>query len=361
MRLIIVVGTVIVVITGGYFLASITYPFIIGFIVAFLMNPFVNFLEGRLQIPRVLAVIITLCLLFAVVTAMVTLLVAEIISGSNYLAQSVPNHFQTLVHYLETFFVAEILPIYHQFLSLFNTLDIGQKTTVMNYIQSFSSQIATNVSNWIQQVLTGLSDLLLSLPNLATVLIFSFLATFFISKDWYRLTSMIEKTTPKKVVKSFKHVLYDLKQAFFGFMLAQLTLISMTCMIVLIGLFILKVEYPVTVALLIAIVDLIPYLGTGLIFLPWMIYTFFSGQLPLTIGLATLYAIVLLQRQLMEPKILAQNIGIDPLATLVSLFAGFQLFGFLGLLIGPTVLILIRTLHRANVFIDLKNFVIGKK
>ena len=132
-------------------------------------------------------------------------------------------------------------------------------------------------------------------------------------------------------------------------------------MIILIGLFILRVDYAVTIALITGFVDLLPYVGTGLIFVPWIIYQAITGNIGLAIGLAVLYVVVLVQRQLMEPKVLSSNIGLDPLATLIALFIGFKLIGFLGLIVGPVALVILTTLHRANVFRDLWTFIKGKE
>lgn len=94
--------------------------------------------------------------------------------------------------------------------------------------------------------------------------------------------------------------------------------------------------------------------------MPWIIYTFTTGNISFAVGLSVLYLVVIVQRQIMEPKILSSSIGLDPLATLIALFVGFKLIGFLGLIVGPILLVIIRTLHSAGVFTDIKNFIIAK-
>ena len=359
-RALFVLTIVLITLFIFYFVSSVAYPFLFGLALAFLINPIVNFFELRIGINRTISVILTLVLAFCFLAALITFLIAEMISGSAYLSTSVPLHLKTLMKYLENFFITTLMPIYDQFIRIFNTLDAKQQSTIMNYVQAFTSQFASNVGTSIQKLFNGLSEILISLPNLATVILFSFLATFFISKDWYRLRKYFTTLVPSKVSISISRVMHDLKHALFGYLMAQFTLISITCLIVLVGLLILQVDYPITIAITIAVIDLIPYVGTGLIFIPWIIYSFFSEQHALTIGLSVLYGVVVIQRQIMEPKVLSQSIGIDPLATLFSLFVGFQLFGFLGLIIGPAVLVLIRTLHRANVFSDVRDYIMKK-
>ncbi len=361
LRTVFVILVILLVIYSSYFVTSVTYPFIFGFILAFLINPLVNFLEFHWKLNRAIAVLISLLFIFVLFSGLITLFIAEIISGSNHLAKVLPYHIKALVLYMEGFFFTTLLPFYEQVIRSINSLEAEQQSTIMNYIQTFSSQIATNAGAAVQKLFNGLSDFLLSLPNLATVFLFTLMASFFISKDWYKLTRFFRKALPHKVIESSTKVLNDLKQALFGYIVGQLTLITITFVFVLSGLLILQVDYPFTIAVIIAIVDLIPYLGTGLIFIPWIVYSFFAGHLSLTISLCVLYGIILLQRQLLEPKVLSSSIGVDPLAMLIALFVGFQLFGFLGLMIGPASLVFLNTIYKANVFHDIRDFVLQKK
>ncbi|WP_027410182.1 sporulation integral membrane protein YtvI [Anoxybacteroides tepidamans] len=360
LRFVFVVITVALGIIFIYYAAAVTYPFLIAFFIAFMINPLVNYLEKKARMPRSLAVILTLILLFAVLAGLVTLLIAEIVSGTQYLAEVVPSHFQTLVVYIEDFFASQIIPIYRDWAALFKNLDASQQDTIMNNIQAVGTHIATTFGQFAQNVLQNIPRLIGWLPNAATVIIFSLLATFFISKDWYRLSGAVQHLLPNKARTSGRTVFLNLKRALFGFIKAQATLISITTVIVLIGLLILRVDYAITIALIIGIVDVLPYLGTGIVFVPWIIYTAVSGNMPFAIGLGVLYVIVLVQRQIMEPKVLSSSIGLDPLATLIALFVGFKLLGFLGLIAGPVLLVIIRALHSANVFQDLWQFIKGK-
>jgi sporulation integral membrane protein YtvI len=361
LRFLLVVALLVIGLVLFYFLFKLTYPFIFALLIAFLINPLVNFFENKGRMPRGLAVFIGIILVFAFVTGLLTLLIAEIISGANYLANEVPQHFEKLVIYFENLIVGQIIPFYERLTNVFDNLEQGQQQTIMENIGNVGSTIATNVGEFIKAFLENIPKFLGWLPNAATVIIFSLLATFFISKDWNKFIGYGRKFIPVKARTSGKSVSEELKKALFGFIKAQLTLISITAGIVLVGLLILRVDYAITIALLIGLVDLLPYLGTGLVFVPWIIYSAFSGNLPLAIGLGVLYLVVIVQRQVMEPKIISSSIGLDPLATLISLFVGFQLFGFIGLIIGPVVLVIIRTLYTTGVFKDIWGFILGKQ
>ena len=360
-RLLLVVGGVCLALYLFYFLSKVTYPFLIGLIIAFLINPLVDLLEKKAKMPRVLAVLISLIVIFAFCAGLITLLVAEIVSGAAYLATVVPEHLDTLINYLEDYFTAQIIPLYNQLTSVFNKLEAGQQDTIIGNIQNVGAKIGSTVGTFIKNLFGNIPNIISWFPNAATVLIFSLLATFFISKDWYHLSAIGGRILPQKAKTSGKTVFSDLKKALFGFIKAQLTLISITTVIILIGLLILRVDYAITIALATGIVDIIPYLGTGAVFVPWIIYASINGDMGLAIGLGVLYIIVLVQRQIMEPKILSSSIGLDPLATLIALFVGFKLIGFLGLIVGPVTLVIISTLYRANVFHDIWAFIKGRE
>ncbi|MBT2686439.1 sporulation integral membrane protein YtvI [Bacillus sp. ISL-37] len=360
LRFIFVIGIVVAGALALFFVSKVTYPFIIGFLIAFMMNPLVNFFQTRAKMPRSLAVLISLVLIMLVFAGLITLLVVEIASGAEYLAKVVPEHLVTLIDYIEHLFAAQLIPLYNQLTGMFQSLESGQQDTIMDNIQNVGATIGTTTGNFIKDFFEKIPNILSWFPNAATVLIFSLLGTFFISKDWYRLSAMGTRFLPNRARTSSKTVFDDLKKALFGFVRAQATLVSITTVIILIGLLILRIDYAITIALVTGIVDIIPYLGTGAVFVPWIIYEAIAGEMSTAIGLGVLYVVVLVQRQIMEPKILSSSIGLDPLATLIALFVGFKTIGFLGLIVGPVILVIFNTLQRANVFRDIWTFIKGK-
>ncbi|MCM3731000.1 sporulation integral membrane protein YtvI [Fictibacillus nanhaiensis] len=341
----------------GYYVSGILYPFIAGAVIALIINPLVGILEQRFKMNRALAVIISIFALLGFLILILTLLIQEMMTGFAYIAHELPSYIQELVFYFEHYFKTNILPLYHDLLSIYSKLGTDQQETVMDNIEKIGTGITTNVTGITQAIINSVSLMIVSLPTFLTVFIFSLLAAFFISKDWYRLTGFLTAIFPEKLTYTVKTVYIELRKALFGFLKAQLTLISITACIVLIGLLILRIDYAVTISVLIGAIDLLPYLGTGAVFLPWIAYCFLTGNYTLTIGLSILYGVVVIQRQIMEPKLLSQTIGLDPLATLAALFAGFQLFGFVGLIIGPVFLVVIRALYEAKFFHEIYQFI----
>ena len=110
LRFLFVVGTVMISLIGIFYLSKILYPFLIGLIIAFLINPLVTFFQKKARIPRTIAVIVTFIIIFALFAGILTLLVAEIVSGADYLAKVVPSHLDTLIRYIEYFLATKSYP-----------------------------------------------------------------------------------------------------------------------------------------------------------------------------------------------------------------------------------------------------------
>lgn len=342
------------------FLTPLLFPFLIALIIAVMINRPVNYLTQKGKIPRWLSVLIILLLLLGILGGLLTLIITETVVEIGQLITMLPAFTDELTHYLQRTISQDFLiGIYNQFEFFYEQLDEGYQSTITtnvgNALKTLSQAGQTLVVNFLQAI----KNLLVSLPNLATISVISMLAAFFISKDFYQWRGRIRMVLPNVLNSRLDAIIVDLRSALVGFIKAQLTLISMTAAIVIIGLLILRVDYAITIGLLTGIVDLLPYLGTGTVFVPWIVYLFFKGKYSLVIGLSILYAVVLIFRQIIEPKVLADNVGLDPLLALIALFVGLKLFGFLGLIVGPVSLVLLNALIRAKVFQDLWRYIKG--
>lgn len=144
-------------------------------------------------------------------------------------------------------------------------------------------------------------------------------------------------------------IVAQLSKAGIGFIKAQFLLSLITFFLALVGLLLLKVDYAVMMALLIVVVDILPILGTGSVLVPLGIISIANGNSGLGAGLIVLFLIITVVRRIIEPKVFSTNLGISPLAALVSVYLGFQLLGFIGLFIGPALVILLEAMIKAGV------------
>jgi len=357
---------VILILISIYYVLEFTlpllYPFLIGWLIAMMIEPFVNWLEKR-KIPRWISASLILIGIFGLIFTLVFFIIAEIVIELTHLADLIPNFFNQAQKIFVDTFTKENTNIHRliQALQTYLEKNPDHQKQIIDSIRDNASILAKKGTTMITEFLTSIGQFLSDLPFLLTVLIFIILASFFISLDWPNLKKNFIFLIPERAKNTLGIVLKDLKKALFGFIRAQLILISITAMIVLIGLLILKIPYAITIAFLIGIVDLLPYLGVGAVLVPWILYLFFTGNVELGIGLSIMYAIIVVVRQLLEPKLLSSNVGLDPLLTLIALFVGLKLIGFLGIILGPVVVVILLALHRAQVFNDIWKFIKGKK
>src|SRR5699024_7897123 len=154
-------------------------------------------------------------------------------------------------------------------------------------------------------------------------------------------------------------VFHQFKKTFVGYIRSQLILVFITSCIIYIGLLLLKIEHALTVAILTSFVDFLPFIWTGIVFISWIMYLFFTDNYTLTIFISHLYMIVIVLRLLSELKIISNRIVLPSIVTLICLFLAWQFWGLLGIFIAPLILIILTTLIRAGVFIQIWTFIKG--
>jgi sporulation integral membrane protein YtvI len=356
-------SVIAITVISYYFLQfsiPLLYPFIIGWIIAMMIEPLVRLLERKAKVPRVLSAFLLLFFLISLALTVMVLLVAEIVVELTNLAQKLPSFFNDLGQLLFQKFI-------HQSTALNRIMDSvqgylqenpNQQASIQATMQENLSALTKQGTMMITDIISGIGNFLGNLPYLITVSVFVTLGTFFISLKWPRISSSIEATIPGRIHSTISAVSTDLKKALVGFIYAQLTLITISATIMYIGLLILQVPYAITISLIIGLVDLLPYLGVGAVLVPWIIYLYFVGDIHLAVGLSIVYLIILITRQMIEPKLVATNVGLDPLITLISLFVGLKLLGVLGFVVGPAVAVIFIALHRAHIFQDIWNYIV---
>lgn len=339
-----------------YVTVPLIYPFIIGWLVAYMLNPLVGLMQYRLKFPRWLSVTVAILLFIGAIGGLITVVVIRIAREMERLAQLIDNNYAKWLENLDKFRQSELLQgLTNRINALYEGTDY--QDTVNLGIHSAGQKVAGAIADALQSLAGMIIGFIAALPNLALGIVVAFLAAWFISKDWKRISAWLLSFIPDSMKASVDAVWTDLRKALFGFLRAQFILVSITTVFVIIGLLLLRVPYAVTIGLLIGLVDILPYLGTGAVFVPWILYALVEGSYAFAFGLAVLYGIIVIARQLAEPKIYSSSIGLNPLATLIAIFVGLKLFGFFGLIIGPVLLVIAFSLHRADVFRDLRRFI----
>lgn len=355
-RLLFLIGSIIIV----YFILKYTYlyvyPFLIAILFASLFHPFVKQLEA-LKIPRIVSSILIVSFLFLLIFSFVFYILSEFIQGSVYLAKIIPIHLQNFMNIIDLILHEKILPIYNQLISYIQTLDDSQQSTFYTYINQLLQQITSFSTRVINDFLLGIPAYLSILPQSVVIVIFIFIATILLTNEWPIFIVKVKQAIPNQFIVKYHHFIVHFKKIGFGFLKAQIILVLISAIIILTGLSFLKIEHALTITLLISFIDFLPLVGTGLVFLPWIAYQFLTANFPLTIGLSITYLIVVILRQLLEPKILSIHIGVSPVATLFILFISLQLWGIAGFFLAPFLLIFISTMYQAGMIRQLWHYI----
>ncbi|MEN2765585.1 sporulation integral membrane protein YtvI [Ornithinibacillus xuwenensis] len=356
-------GLVVLICITLYFLARFSigyiYPFLIAFFIAALLNPTVTYIENHLNFPRTLATLTVIISIFLTFIGLLILMITEIIQGTSYITERLPKYLHSFTEISERILAEHVLPFYQKVASFFKSLDPSHQSTIQENIMQFLENIANTITQLIQSALLEIPTIVGFLPDSLTLLIFIILATFIITNDWYNLTEKLKVFLPQNILVFIYDFQKGIKKAFSGYLKAQLILILISATIIFVGLLILGIKHALTIAVLAALVDLLPFIGTGLLFIPWIMYSFITADFTMTIGVSVLYMTVIVVRQMIEPKIISASIGVNPLMSLIILFVALQLWGIIGVLLAPFILITLFVLYESRVFIKLVNFIKG--
>lgn len=324
-------------------LLKLFMPFVVGYIISLLANPLVRFLEHRLKIVRkagsaiaiVLAITITSLVCYAVVVAVVDQ-AQNLIKDVPTMASSAKVDYQAMQNTIEN--LIKKLPAKNQ-----------EKLT------DITENIGDYVIDWISglgggSMANSASNVASSIPSILIGVIVGLLASYFFIAQKHELEEFLYRHTSPEIKESFHLVKVQLVDVLGGYFKAQFKIMAVVYVILVIGLGILRTKYFFLSAFGIAFVDMLPFFGTGTILGPWAIVKFLSGNYKMAIALVVLYGVTQLVRQLIQPKLLGDSIGMNPFATLFFMYLGYLVGSVLGMILAVPIAMIIINLYKAGVF-----------
>ena len=314
-------------------------PFVIGWFIAVLLLPIVRSLE-RHGVGRVLAVIsvmgtVLVCLLFIFVYA-----VASIIREASLLSLNAGQYFTVIDGWAQ-----QQIAISQDF---FGTLPKRVGVELQNTV----SGMLTSVQSLFQGLLKTMIHSVTHLPESLFVMVIAIITAFLLLVRREQMYHQFLKVLPPGWSSKIQMVVRDVARAFVGTIRVQLLLMLLSSVLGTIGMLVIGVPYAVLLGVLFGISGMVPILGSALLTVPWAIGAFALGDFPLAIKVLLLQVIISIIRHMVEPKILADNVGLGILSTLFGLYVGMRVLGFIGLFLGPIIVIGIKSLLRAHMFRD---------
>lgn len=327
----------IVAVYLAFKLAIFYMPFLIAFIISLMVEPIIKRVVKKTKLTRKTSAVIVLLLVFAILIGLISWGIASIISEAS-------NLLQGLNGYIEK--------VYQQIQWFIDNMDFEKikiPEQVYSIVENSLGDLVSTASNWVRGILTSLLNGLTQLPIIGIYIVVTLLATYFICSDKLYILDQMEHHLPKVWMKTLKVHLKELTKTLGGYLKAEVILVIISFVEVLVGLYIFKfiglnIQYPLLAALGIGFVDALPILGSGTVMIPWAVISAINGDIKLAIALLILYVIVLVVRQLLEPRIVSGQIGIHPIFTLIAMYTGFKFLGVIGLLAGPIILIILKNI-----------------
>lgn len=163
-----------------------------------------------------------------------------------------------------------------------------------------------------------------------------------LSAELPQLRKLWQKKAPHLWQQRARSLLGRFRDTLGAWLKAQAKLMGISALVLTAGFLILQVDYPLLFGLVIALIDALPALGTGLILIPWGLFMFLQGNTYLGAGLIILYGTAALIRTALEPRLLGKQMGLDPLLTLLALYGGYRLFGIPGMILFPIGAIMVK-------------------
>ena len=302
-------------------------PFFLGAILALAAEPMVVFLTRRLRLRRGAASGIAVGTAFGFLMLLLLLLCAFLVRELRALAGVLPQ--------LEEAARSGIHLTENWLLELSARTPQSIRPLLENNVRDFFSDGSTLLSRAAAWLLGLAGNLLSHLPDSALGLFTTVLSGCMISAKLPRIRNWCLRRIPRKRLRAIGAAMKRIRRALGCWLMAQGKLMGLTFVILLLGFVLLRIPYALLWALGICLVDAFPVLGTGTVLLPWSLVLFLGKDTARAIGILGIYTIITLSRSIAEPKLLGRHLGMDPLVTLMALYAGFRIWGIGGMLLSP--------------------------
>ena len=318
-------------------------PFFIAGVLALITEPIIKFNMNKLKMSRrvssTIVVTFTVILILAVATWLAFYAVGKVVD----ISKNIPSILGSTTNTIEGGF-SNVFDELNEYVS---------EDTVDAMSDSLSSGIKS-LSNYIQNIVSQLLLMIMSVPKLIINIIITILAFVLFTKDRLNIINIINFHFPEKWIKKTIMVKNEIFSTLSSYLKVYSKIIVITAVELIICFGFLnaigfKFDHIIRLSILIAIIDILPVLGIGTVLIPWFVWSFITGNIGLGFALMIIYILLTIIRQTIEPKLVSKQLGIHPLITLLSMYAGFKIVGFSGLILGPFALMVLRCVYAEQI------------
>ena len=335
------IGTILFIYLG---IRALIYfmPFVIGWFLAFIASPLVTWLEQRLKIVKKLGSAITIILVLGACVGVIYFAVSRIWAEIASLIQNFPEMYEDLE--------AGFMEIGVKGEQLFARLPQGVQNGWQAMMQNLDQTMGKLIGEMSEPTMEVAGSVAKRIPSIFVATIVTFVSAYFFIAQREEIIIWAKKISPKPIVSRMTMVMDNLKYAVGGYFKAQFKIMAVVFLMLLAGFSLIGVHFSILLALGIAFLDFLPFFGTGTALIPWAVYKFLVGNYRMAIALLILYAVTQIVRQLIQPKLVGDSMGLNPLLTLVLLYIGYKLGSVLGMIFAVPIGMIVVNLYQAGAF-----------
>lgn len=316
------------------FLSAYLLPFVIGILASFIVQRPAKAVHKATRIPSGLCTVVLVVITYFLLAGTVTLIGFLLYRWVSALAVIIPEYFPTFSEAMKELSVT--------FSDLLKQLPESFLSTLNSMPEKIVTSLTGTLTTWLSSFA---GELVKSIPSLLVSTIITVVASCYIAKDYDRVIHFASSVLPQKVWQFAVDIKSVFAKNIFRILRGYALLLMITFVELSIGFLILGVKNAVPLAAIIALVDILPVLGTGTVLIPWAVIELITGGIWNAVALLIIYLAITVLRNFLEPKIIGNQVGLHPLITLIAIFLGYKIMGFVGLLLFPIVIIIIHDLY----------------
>ena len=313
-------------------------PFIVAFAVSAVIQPFSAKISADFRVNRRFAACFSAFLFYGFAIGVIALSGFGIYGALKKLFYNLPFIYEESIAPAFSGMAASV----QQFLS---GIDPSLSAGVQDFTSSFAENFGSMVSDISVGAISWLSSYIAKVPYFIAAVFISVIATFFISADYERIKAFIARQIPEKWHLFLADVREYGVKTLGKYLKSYALIMFITFCELSLALWLLGVKNFAAIAAVTAVFDIIPVCGSGGVLIPWAVFSLVQGRYAFGIGMLVVYAIITVVRQIIDPKIVGDQIGLPPVVTLMAMFIGVRLIGVLGLFVFPVILVILKSLN----------------
>lgn len=317
-------------------------PFVVGWVIALIASPLVRFFEEKVKIRRKAGSAFVIIVVIGLVVLALYLIGAKLGKEMISFINSLPEIWQSMEQ--------DMADIGGNLSVLYSRLPLDMQDSINNIISQVGGYMGELIGSLSSPTIAAVGNFAKQLPSIVIGLIMVLLSSYFFVAEKGQVHQWFANHMPKSLQVRYGMMQRSLGRAVGGYLKAQLKIEVWMYLLLVIGLSILRIDYALLIALGIACLDFLPFFGTGTVMVPWAIIKILSADYKIAIGLLIIWGVGQLARQVIQPKIVGDSIGVPPIPTLFLLFIGYKLAGVIGMIVAVPIGLIVYTMYEEGAF-----------